>query len=130
MNFLKVGAAFFLGIVLLVGCASFGGSVSVSSNEKKSYKHGPPPHAPANGYRYKHRDGVELIFDSRLGAYSVAGLNDTYFQNELFMRLSSKGEWEVAAHFSGPWRLAADGEVPSKLKKYKKHPGKGKGKKN
>ena len=30
-------------------------------------KTGPPPHAPAHGYRHKHPDGVVLVYKSNLG---------------------------------------------------------------
>jgi len=32
---------------------------------------GPPPHAPAHGYRHKHRRGPELVYDGRLGVNTV-----------------------------------------------------------
>jgi hypothetical protein len=81
----------------------------------KSKKHGPPPHAPAHGYRHKHQSGTELVFDSGLGAYAVVGVSGVYFQSNLYMRLL-EGRWEVSGNFNGPWRKAKSREIPSKLK--------------
>jgi hypothetical protein len=81
----------------------------------KAKKHAPPPHAPAHGYRHKHQNGTELVFDSGLGAYAVAGVSGVYFQSNLYLRLL-EGRWEVSGNFKCPWRKAKSREVPSKLK--------------
>ena len=97
---------------------------------KKSQGHGPPPHAPAHGYRHKHQHGVELRYDSGLGVYVVIEIPGMYFNDGLYIRWSAAGFWEVGYHFDGPWRIAVGNEVPEKLdqKKGKSKPGKGKGK--
>ena len=92
---------------------------------KKSKGYGPPPHAPAHGYRHKHQHGVEVRYDSSLGAYVVVEIPDMYLNDGLYIRWSTKGYWEVGYHYKGPWRVAARNEVPDKLDKNK---GKGKGK--
>lgn len=89
--------------------------VKVSSRKK----HGPPPHAPAHGYRHKHRDGTELVFDKDLGIYIVVGISDIFFFDELYIR-SDNGSWKVSASLEGPWRKAKSKEVPLKLKSRKR----------
>jgi hypothetical protein len=97
---------------------------------KKSMGHGPPPHAPAHGYRHKHRHGVELRYDSGLGVYVVIEIPGMYFNDGLYIQCSSKGYWEVGYHYKGPWRIAVGNEIPAKLdqKKGKGKQGKAKGK--
>jgi len=98
---------------------------------KKSQGYGPPPHAPAHGYRYKHQHGVEMRYDSGLGVYVVIEIPDMYFNDGLYIRWSEKGYWEVGSYYKGPWRMALKNEVPYKLDKAKgkgnKEKGKGKG---
>lgn len=96
---------------------------------KKSKGHGPPPHAPAHGYRHKHEQGVELQYDSGVGAYAAVGLQGVYFNNDLYLRIVG-GYWQASVHFGGPWRVAAPHEVPEKLFKAKGKggPGKSRGK--
>lgn len=116
----------------LAGCRSVSGveiklsSFPVKHESVKSRGHGPPPHAPAHGYRHKHKHGVELVFDGDLGVYIAVGFSDIFFHNDLYIRMHD-GRWEVSALLKGPWRKAKTREVPYKLKKAKgkKHPGKG-----
>lgn len=140
-------AVFFASTALLTSCASAGGisikvdlplkkkeKVEVKIDQKEEHakvkkkKHGPPPHAPAHGYRHNHPDGTELVFDSSLGVYAVVDLSGVFFQNDLYIR-SVKNTWQVSAAIEGPWRKAGSKEVPGKLKAAhgKNHPGKGKG---
>ena len=97
---------------------------------KKSKGHGPPPHAPAHGYRHKHQQGVELSYDAGLGVYVVIEIPGLYFNDGLYIRWSNTGYWEVGYYFEGPWRIAIGNEVPEKLdqKERKGKQGKGKGK--
>ena len=138
-------------VVAILGALAFGvctptslqagrGKSKQASKAKKSSapvkvkRHTPPPKAPAHGYRYKHSHGVELTFDSGLGAYAVNGKPGIYYHNGLYVKLSG-GVWRVTTHFDGIWRLPKDAEVPINLKKIKVaklarkakvHPGKGK----
>lgn len=100
--------------------------------------HGPPPHAPAHGYRRKHehayRGGgeVELVFDSGLGVYMVVGMPDFYFWNGSYLRIQG-GVWSSCAHLDGPWKPYSERSVPAGLRakhaKAAKHgPGKSKNK--
>ncbi len=125
MKFIEL---FVCGIVvsfLSVGCMELGASVHIPSGagvKTKHHKHGPPLHAPAYGYRHKHKHGVVLEYDTGLGVYVVVELPGTYYHDGLYIRLSSNRKWEVAAHFNGPWRIAVKGEVPPKLKESKGNP--------
>lgn len=122
MWFIRVALAFILCSSITIGCSG----VNKRGVIVKHKGHGPPPHVPAHGYRHKHQHGVELEYDSGLGLYIVVEMRGVYFHNGLYIRLSD-GHWTVAAHFNGPWRAAAKGEVPSKLEKAKGrgHSGKG-----
>jgi hypothetical protein len=93
---------------------------------------GPPPHAPAHGYRRKHQAGVDLLFDSGLGAYKVVGKPDLYFHDDHFVRRDGDS-WRVAKSPGGPWKSASEGFIPPGLrdkphKKAKKHKHHGRGK--
>jgi hypothetical protein len=138
MRFTSITLAFIVCLSVFVGCKTIdevGVKLKFPSNDTGKVKHkgkGPPPHAPAHGYRHKHQDGIELEYDSGLGVYFSVKMPSVYFCNGLYMRLSD-GHWEVAGNFGGPWRLEVEGQVPHKLKKAKgkKHRGqkKGRGKK-
>lgn len=79
---------------------------------------GPPPHAPAHGYRQRHRrSGVDLVFDTGLGVYVVAGLG-YYFFSEKFYRWRNNA-WQISVNIDGPWNLVDDYRVPRRLFKSK-----------
>jgi len=99
-------------------------------------KHGPPPHAPAHGYRYKHDgDGVDLVYDSGLRVYVVAHTNNRYFYDgHYYCRRGSR--WVAADRLSGPWTVtvakdfplaSTKGEKSMKAEKGEKGKKKGKG---
>jgi len=80
-------------------------------------KQGPPPHAPAHGYRHKHGK-TELRYDEGLAVYVVVGQKDCYYQDGSYFRLS-KGSWEMSLSTGGPWKLAPGKSLPPGLaKKY------------
>ncbi len=98
--------------------------------------YGPPPHAPAHGYRYKNpKRGADLIFDSGIGVYLVAGLTNHYFDSGRYFRFFN-GSWQVSSALKGPWgRIAVKGLPPGLRKKaggssgqHGKGKGKGRGK--
>ena len=134
MRFACLIFAFILCLSVFAGCKTLGEvgvNVKIPSADTKQVKHkrkGPPPHAPAHGYRHKHHDGVELQYDTGLGVYFSVKMPSVYFYNGLYIRLTN-GHWEVAANLNGPWRPEEKGQVPYKLKKAKgeKHKGKTKG---
>lgn len=91
---------------------------------------GPPPHAPAHGYRHKGQSH-DLVFDSGLGVYVVQGRPDYYFWDNRYFRYHD-GDWQYAADLDGRW-YRDDGYVPRKLYQSKggsgkAHHGKGAGK--
>ena len=89
------------------------------------YKQGPPPHAPAHGYRHKQRD-CDLVYDSGLSAYIVVGVTATWFVDGVYFRL--RGDyWEQASASRGPWVSVQLASVPYGLKKARGN-GKGHGK--
>lgn len=82
-------------------------------------KHGgPPPHAPAHGYRHKHRDAsgtrVTLQFDTGLGVYVVLGQPGHYWSGSRYFRWSGV-QWEVSTKLAGGWTVVVSGDVPPHL---------------
>lgn len=115
-------------LLLVTGCVATtpGVRISTGSQEvKKNQGHGPPPHAPAHGYRAKH-NGHDMKFDTGLGVYVVVDIPETYFANNLYIRMGSDGRWMVSNELDRGWRTAINHEVPYKLKE--KHPKKGQSK--
>ena len=79
--------------------------------------YGPPPHAPAHGYRHKHH-GHDLEFDSDLGVYVVVGLASLYFIDGVYYKVTSDG-WFSSDKPDGGWHAYKKDVLPGKL--YKKH---------
>lgn len=77
---------------------------------------GPPPHAPAHGYRYKHRNGVEMVYDSNIGVYVVVGRTEHYYCRDKYYRLNG-GSWEVSLDINGKWAPVSDKKLPPGLRK-------------
>jgi len=99
------------------------------------HTNGPPPHAPAHGYRHKHQtDGVELVFDSGRGVYLVVGFPGCYFLDDAYYRRAGQ-QWQMAFSIGGVWKSVAQDKVPPGLRREGEepdessadHPGKGKG---
>ncbi len=108
-----------------LGCASHRSAARYpESGPAKSRGHGPPPHAPAHGYRAKVRNGVEITYRSDLGVYVVVGAADTYFLDDVFYKRGKK-QWESSRELDGPWELIAESSLPpglrSKGKSGKRH---------
>jgi hypothetical protein len=129
MTFRHIVCVIFLGLfIVLSGCSATG--VSIQGQEGPKYrKSGPPPHAPAHGYRHKHHDGHQLEYNTRIGVYVVVNMPETYFGNNLYIRMSSDGNWLVSTRLGKGWRPASRGEVPYQLRSYydnnrSGHPGK------
>jgi hypothetical protein len=82
---------------------------------------GPPPHAPAHGYRRKHasaRHEVELVFDSGLGVYVVVGFPGVYFHADHYFRYFGTS-WQVSIRPDAEWSVAVQDDVPPGLRKQK-----------
>jgi len=79
--------------------------------------HGPPPHAPANGYRYKHsKDNVTLVYDAGIDVYVVSGYKDCYYSAGQYFRLV-KSSWEWSVTIEGQWKVVShSSDVPSGLR--------------
>lgn len=123
MKYFKIILVVSFGLFLLTGCNTIGIGIQIpaTSHPQTTYHNpGPPPHAPAHGYRHKHHHGHELIYQSGIGAYVVVNAPETYFVDNLYIRMSTDGRWMVSAVLEGGWRLAVNNEVPYKLKEYKK----------
>lgn len=105
-------------VFVLTGCGAVGVHATVPAD--KNQKGGPPPHAPAHGYRHKHQ-GHDLDYDVKIGVYMVVNVPDTYFYDDLYIRLSSDGRWMVSARLNHGWRPAASHEIPLRLKHYKEY---------
>jgi len=76
--------------------------------------HGPPPHAPAHGYRAK-QHGRDLRFDARLGVYLVLGLPGVYWNDGWFYR-RTRDRWQRCGDGDGPWHDARWGDIPIGLR--------------
>lgn len=108
--------------LFFAGCNTLGVGVQgpgASGNTTGYHKQGPPPHAPAHGYRHKHQHGHQMQYDSNIGAYIVLNIPETYFGNNLYIRISTDGRWIVSTKLDGNWRLAVGNEIPPKLKNHK-----------
>lgn len=101
--------------VVLSGCVLTATSGNHPRSQTQHRGYGPPPHAPAHGYRHKHEHGVTLQFDSGIGAYVVLGHAGIYFHNGLYLRRHARGHWQSAKHYRGPWQRSAARDVPAKL---------------
>ena len=93
----------------------------------------PPAHAPAHGYRNKHKShhhhsGVEIVFDSERGVHVAVGFPDVFFHEGRFYRHTTGG-WQVSVRADGGWSIAASAGVPAAIHKaHKHHPGPAKAK--
>lgn len=104
---------------LWIGCGSGASSPPpqkevVVAVPAKTGVYGPPPHAPAHGYRHKHGHGVDLIFDSSLEVYVVAGTSKRYWWAGNFYRKRGN-QWQLSANLDGPWNGVNKNKVPHGL---------------
>lgn len=120
---------------LAVGVALFGCTKKVCTKASPApsvvmERQGPPPHAPAHGYRHKHPDGVDLVYQSGIGVYVVTGYTAVYFYQGHFYRFR-KNKCEMSLHIGGPWRKGYVEGLPREFQAQmsKSENGKGKSKK-
>jgi hypothetical protein len=109
--------------LVLVIALTLSGCLAVSADGRPKRGHGPPPHAPAHGYRHHHQ-GATLTFDSQLGVYLVLDHPDHFYFDGRFLRVH-RGSWQVSASLGGPWTPYPSASLPPGLRK--SHPSKGKG---
>jgi hypothetical protein len=88
-----------------------------TANPPVSEKHvGPPPHAPAHGYRHKNSDGVHLVYDSSIGVYVVVGHTDHYFCKEIYYRWHG-ASWQASSKIGKGWSPVSEKTIPPGLRK-------------
>jgi len=118
-------------VLLTLGLSACVERAGVRYDSSPQYtKNGPPPHAPAHGYRHKHHKH-DMIYDSRVGAYIVVGWTEHYFNNDLYFRFRD-GHWEFNVDIDNDrgWKHADDRDVPYSLRKSKQNKSKSKKYKN
>ena len=109
---------------LTAGLLALAGCVHVHEHEH-AYEGGPPPWAPAHGYRHKHH-GSELVFDAQIGVYVVVDHPHVYFDDGHYFR-RVRSQWERCGDWKqGHWKNVDVDRVPGPLvehyaKKDKKH---------
>ena len=110
-----------LGVGLWSG-ALFSGGCTEGSRTTIIYgpcaHHGPPPHAPAWGYRCRQEKALRMEFDPELGVYIVLGTPNVYFFNGFFFKLKDK-IWLRARDLNGPWVEIEVEDLPPGLRKIK-----------
>ena len=99
-------------LLLMASCSEL--SVGTGPVFRAGPGNGPPPHAPAHGYRRKHPSGVELVFDSGRGVYIVVGLTDHYYHDGYFYRLRG-GIWEMSLKSDSGWAAVSMASLPPGL---------------
>lgn len=85
----------------------------------EGHEPGPPPHAPAYGYRSKRvSDDVVLQYDSGLDVYIVVGLTKTYYTAGQYFRIY-KDNWQWSVDVGGPWKpVKMESDLPHGLRKH------------
>jgi len=77
---------------------------------------GPPPHAPAHGYRHKHSDGMQLVYESSMDVYIVVGYSNHYYYHSNYYRWN-KNAWQVSSKISRGWARASEKAIPPGLRR-------------
>jgi hypothetical protein len=106
-----------LPLALLMGCV---GSTAVRYDSHPRYEHadvyyrtGPPPYAPAHGYRH-HYHNHDMIYDSGIRAYIIVGMPDYYYDNGFYFRYSNIG-WQFSGSLNDGWKATDERRVPKTL---------------
>lgn len=117
-----VAATLALCLLVLPGC------VHVHHDQHPKYKAGPPPWAPAHGYRHKHHHGPELVFNAHFGVYTVVGHPHVYFHDGAFFRRAGS-RWDRCSDWKRRnWRPVDIALVPVPLARHYAGPPPGKDK--
>ena len=119
-------------LLMLVSCSSFSIGMGSGRRHRPKPKYGPPPHAPAHGYRHK-QQGVELVYDSGRGVYVVVDFPLHFYFEGNYYRYHEP-HWEVGVQVDGPWKSVSEEVLPPGLRakgkgKSKERPGRGLGRK-
>jgi hypothetical protein len=94
--------------LILSGCVST--EITIGYPRKK----GPPPHAPAHGYRRKNEHGLEIIFDSKLGVYIMMDYPMHYYWDNRYYR-KQKDKWETSIDINKKWKSIDKQQLPKGL---------------
>jgi len=95
-------------VLLLSGCSSR--AVIVNQQIPK----GPPPHAPAHGYRLKNQHGLEMRYDAHLGVYIILNYLKHYYWDGKYYR-KGKNQWESSKDINKKWKGIAKQKLPKGL---------------
>jgi len=112
----------------LSACVAAVPAPTAAPGPARSAGHGPPPWAPAHGYRAKTPQGVDVAFDSQLGVYVVLSVPDQYWLDQLYYRKRAE-DWFVSPGLDGPWSTCAAADLPEGLRAGRTPPGQSKAKK-
>jgi hypothetical protein len=113
---------FLLAVTLICATLVLVSCRSLTFRRRSGHKHGPPPHAPAHGYRHK-QHGIELVYDSGRGVYVVVELpNHFYFKGHYYRHRET--QWQIGVHVDGPWEVVSEKSLPPGLRGKKKGKGK------
>jgi len=124
MKLLRIAIIFILSPLMLTACEGLREiGVNIDSpfkwdTDAERHRNGPPPYAPAHGYRHKNPDGVELRFNSDLGVYIVVDMPNVYYYNGLYLRLSGD-RWQATSDLKHSWHDEQESRVPYQLKEKK-----------
>lgn len=83
------------------------------------YRHkqkGPPPHAPAHGYRRKNQDGFAIQFDPHIGVYILLNYPMHYYWNGIYYR-KNKNRWESTKDINKKWKRVEKQKMPKGLQR-------------
>ena len=104
-----------IAIAMLV--AGWFGRGCVHVHEDGDARRGPPPHAPAHGYRH-HQGSVDLRWDAHLGVYVVIGHPHHFFHDGRYYRRVGE-HWERCGGWKkANWRTVDAAELPASLRKH------------
>jgi hypothetical protein len=110
-NFITTGLVFFAGF----GLAACQHERREEPFGRGVYRYNRPPHEARHGHAHRHANGVDLIYDSGLGAYRVRGHNSYYYRGR-FYRVQN-GRWESRGDIDRPWRPTSGRELPRSLRR-------------
>jgi hypothetical protein len=115
MNLTKfVGAVALVAICCTISACSNSPRYRTNGSIETAQKHGPPPHAPAHGYRHKHHN-EDLKYDSVLEVYVMSGWPNYYYHKDHYYRSTDYG-WETAGQLRGPWKSVSTKKLPKGLR--------------
>lgn len=79
----------------------------------EQYSYGPPPYAPAHGYRATYHTH-NMVYDSHLGVYVLLGLPDHYYYDHVYYRYN-RDNWYYRHNDKDKWRKYDKRKLPAGL---------------